>query len=345
LKKGLKQTVRAIVFLALAFFLLWLSFRGINFSDLLTVLSKAQYQWLLPAAIITLLSFMVRARRWDLLIEPMGYKPRLINTYHSVAIGYFANMIFPRLGEVAKCASLGRKEKIPFDRLVGTMLVERTIDTLTVPLILGLTLIMGDRAAGNFLSENVLDPAGDRLSSSLGSVTIIFITLFVLAILTVVLYFVLRNKLSRWPLFKRMYTFSDGIIDGLKSIARMKKKWEFILLTVILWVSYLFMSYFPLLCLRSTSDLGLGGALFVLVVGSFGLVVPVQSGLGAYHWIVSRGLLVAYAIPLKEGLAYATLAHESQMLLITLFGVISLYSLFGRKGGKVLSSVMTEKEI
>ena len=84
--------------------------------------------------------------------------------------------------------------------------------------------------------------------------------------------------------------------------------------------------------------------MFILVIGSFGMAAPVQSGLGAYHWIISRGLLVAYAIPLEEGLAYATLEHESQMILIAITGAISLYALFGRKGGKVLSSVVTENK-
>ena len=344
MKKGLKQTVQAIVFLALAVFLLWLSFRDIDFKDLWAVLRKADYWWLLPAVIVSILSFWIRARRWILLIEPLGYKPRLVNAYHSVVAGYFANIIFPRLGEVTKCASLSTKEKIPFDRLVGTMLVERTIDILTVLVMLGLTLLAGSTMAGSFLSENVFTPAGKRLSSSMDSLIVISIILVVLGIIAIVLYFRLRPKLSVRPFFSRIYSFTDGIIDGLKSIARLKRRWEFILLTVALWIAYFFMTYFPLLCLSSTSELGLDAAMFILVIGSFGMAAPVQGGLGAYHWIISRGLLVGYAIPLEEGLAYATLTHESQFLLIALFGVISLFSLFGRKGGKVLSSAVKEKE-
>lgn len=344
MKKGLTQTVKIVLFLVLAFFLLWLSFRGIDFRELWAILSKARYWWLLPAIIVSLLSFLIRARRWNLLIQPLGYMPRLANTYHSVVAGYFANMIFPRLGEIAKCASLGRKENIPFDKLVGTMLVERTIDVLTIPLILGFTLIIGGTATGSFLSENVFNPAGEKLSSSTGLLTSLFIISAVLAVLAIVLYFTLRSKLSKWPLFRRMYSFSDGIIDGLKSIARLKKKWEFIGLTFLLWVSYFLMTYFPLLCLPSTSELGMRAVLFVLVVGSFGMAAPVQGGLGAYHWIVSRGLLVAYAIPLEQGLAYATLSHESQLLLVAIAGAISIYVLFGKKGGKVLSSVVMKKE-
>ncbi len=343
MKKGLKQSIQAIVFLALAIFLLWLSFRGIDLGELWAVLRKAHYGWLLPAVIFSLLSFFIRARRWTLLIEPMGYKPGLTNAYHAVMIGYFANMIFPRLGEVSKCAALGKKENIPFDRLVGTMLVERTIDIVSVLLILGLTLVAGS-TTGSFLSENVFMPAEQKLSSSPGSAKMITVIAALLTVMAMVMFFMLRKQLSAYRLFNRMYSFSDGLLDGLKSIAKIRRKGEFVILTVVLWISYFFMSYFPLLCLDSTAGLGFGGAIFVLVIGSFGMAAPVQSGLGAYHWIVSRGLLVAYGIPLEEGLAYATLEHESQMILIAIAGAISLFAMFGRKGGKVLSSVVTEKK-
>jgi uncharacterized protein (TIRG00374 family) len=342
LKKSLKQTARTVIFLALAILMLWVSFKDINFKDLWISLKKAQYLWLIPAIIISILGFLIRAKRWSLLMEPMGYKPRLINTYHAVVSGYFANLIIPRLGEITKCAALGRKEKIPFDKLVGTMLAERTIDVLTTLAILGITLVTGLTSAGSFLSENVFDPAGKHISASAESITLILALLFVAAITLIVLYFVLRKKLHDRPFFRRIYAFGDGISHGLKSVARMKKKLEFIMLTVLLWAAYLFMSYFPLLCLKSTSGLGITGALFVLVVGSFGMAAPVQSGLGAYHWIVSRGLLVAYGIPLEEGLAYATLSHESQILLIAIAGAISVFALFGRKGGKILSSAVVE---
>jgi uncharacterized protein (TIRG00374 family) len=342
LKKSLKQTARTVIFLALAILMLWISFKDINFRDLWGILKKAQYLWLVPAIVISLLAFLIRAKRWNLLMEPMGYKPRLVNTYHAVVSGYFANLIVPRLGEISKCAALGRKEKIPFDRLVGTMLAERTVDVLTTLAILGVTLVTGLTSAGSFLSENVFDQTGKNTSSSVESMVLILAAIAAAAVVLLVLYFVLRKKLHERPFFRRIYTFGDGISHGLKAISRMQKKWEFIMLTVLLWTAYLFMSFFPLLCLKATSGLGITGALFILVVGSFGMAAPVQSGLGAYHWIVSRGLLVAYGIPLEEGLAYATLSHESQIVMIAVAGAISILALFGVKGGKILSSAVSE---
>ena len=335
MKNGLKQTARIIVFLAIAILLLWVSFRGINLNELWQILKKADYWWLLPATSMTLISFFIRARRWTLLVEPLGYKPRLINAYHAIATGYLVNLIFPRLGEVTKCATLSEREKIPFDKLVGTMLIERTVDILTVLVIFGLTLVAGSTITGSFLSDNVVAPMGNRLSSSLGTVIIVSVLLIGVTVLGIMLFIRLREKLSQRKYFKKIYTFFDGIVDGLKSISRLKRKWEFILMTVLLWVAYLFMTYFPLLCLDSTSGLGMGGGLFVLVIGSFGMAAPVQNGMGAFHWIVSRGLLVAYGIPLAEGLASATLLHESQMVIVTIFGALSFFILFGRKGGRI----------
>lgn len=344
MKKGLKQTIQATVFLTLAIILLWLSFRGIYFKDLWAVLRKADYWWLVPAVIFSVLSFFIRARRWNLLIEPLGYKPGLLNAYHAVVTGYFANMLFPRLGEVSKCAALGKKENIPFDKLVGTMLVERTVDVLSVIVILAITLLAGTTATGSFLSENVLMPAEEKLSSSFGSATVVTAIVLLLAATAVVMFFLLRKRLSSHPLLGRVYSFSDGLLAGLKSVLKLRRKWEFIFQTILLWISYFFMSYFPLLCLDSTEGLGIGATMFILVIGSFGMAAPVQSGLGAYHWIVSRGLLVAYGIPLEEGLAYATLEHESQMVLIAILGAFSLYALFGKRGAKVLSSAVNETE-
>ena len=336
MKNGLKQTVRIIIFLAIALLLLWVSFRGINFNNLWQILKKAHYGWLLPATCMTLISFFIRARRWTLLSEPLGYKPKLMNAYHAIATGYLVNLIFPRLGEVTKCATLSEREKIPFDKLVGTMLVERTVDILTVLVIFGLTLIAGSTLTGSFLSDNVVAPVENRLSSSSGTVIIVSVLIIGMSALAIMLFVRLREKLSERKFFKKIYTFFDGIADGLKSIARLKRKWEFILYTVLLWVAYLFMTYFPLLCLDSTSELGLRGGLFVLVIGSFGMAAPVQNGMGAFHWIVSRGLLVAFGIPLEEGLASATLLHESQMVIVTIFGALSFLILFGMRRGGIL---------
>lgn len=85
---------------------------------------------------------------------------------------------------------------------------------------------------------------------------------------------------------------------------------------------YFLMSYICFFALPATSGLGLEAGLFVLVVGGMGMSAPVQGGIGAYHILVSQGLLL-YGISYEHGLAFATLMHSSQTLTVILFGGIA----------------------
>ena len=338
MKSGIAKTARFIIFLALGILLLWLAFKGINFSKLGAILLKANYLWLVLTVIISILAFIVRAKRWTLLMEPVGMKPSLRNTYHALLTGYLANMAFPRLGEITRCAALSKKEGIPFDKLVGTVIIERTIDLFTVLIILLFLLLYGSASSGAFLSENIFNPLGTKMSALFGFSSVIYAILAVILALGILLMIKYRKTLSKKPFIKKVFGFISGIIDGLKTIATLKKRWEFLFLTVLLWSGYLLMAWLPIYCLETTSNLGIGGGLFILVIGSLGMAVPVPSGIGAFHWIVSRGLEVVYGVPVEDGLAYATLTHESQMILIAVAGAISMFALFGRKGVKALKT-------
>ncbi|HCC71138.1 MAG TPA: hypothetical protein DEQ09_08320, partial [Bacteroidales bacterium] len=128
----------------------------------------------------------------------------------------------------------------------------------------------------------------------------------------------------------RIGDIMKGILNGLKSFIKMKNKLEFIFHTIIIWSFYIVMTWVIFYALPSTSHLNIGDAIFILVIGSLGMSAPVQGGIGAFHWIVSRGMNVVYGIDLKDGLAYATLSHESQLILIAILGTISFYIILGR---------------
>lgn len=344
MKSGLSKTIRFIVFLGFGILLLLIAFKGISFKNLISILSEANYLWLFIAVAASVIAFFVRARRWIILIEPLGNKPSLRNTYHSVMIGYLANLAFPRLGEVMRCAALGKKENMPFDKLVGTVIIERTIDLLTVLILLAFLIVYGGSSTGSFLSNNILKPLGTKLSVLFGFSSAAYVILTALIVLSGWLIYKFRNNLSQKPLIKKMIDFITGIFDGLKTIASLKRKWEFLILTVLLWSLYLLMSWLPLYCLASTEGLGAGAGLFILIVGSLGMTVPVPSGVGAYHWIVSRGMDVVYGVPIEQGLAYATISHESQIIVVAILGAISMFVIFGRKGTKVLRPMEKETE-
>ncbi len=127
-RKFVIQALKFIGFLAAGIFLLWLAFRKVDFQRVAVNLKEANYFWLLLSVFFSLMAFLLRARRWQLLIHPLGDRPTFWHTFHALMIGYFANLALPRIGEITRCVSLGKKEKIAVDKLVGTVIIERTID-------------------------------------------------------------------------------------------------------------------------------------------------------------------------------------------------------------------------
>jgi hypothetical protein len=135
--------------------------------------------------------------------------------------------------------------------------------------------------------------------------------------------YLLRKKLARFALVVKVQQFIRGILDGLRTIYRMERKWEFILHSVLIWFFYILMTWMVVFSLPETSNLTFIDGMFLLVIGGLGMAAPVTAGFGAYHWITSRGLVFVYGLPLEVGGAYAILAHESNSILTIGMGAVS----------------------
>jgi len=140
-----------------------------------------------------------------------------------------------------------------------------------------------------------------------------------------------RKKLRKIRFFAKIFDVAKGVINGLKTITKLKRKGEFIFHTVFIWLNYALMTWVVVFSLESTSHLTFGNSIFILVIGGLAMSAPVPSGLGAFHYIVSRGLLFVNGIPIEDGLAYALLAHESQLIFIAIVGAISFFIIFRKE--------------
>ena len=140
MKKGFIQAGKFIAFLLVGILLLWIAFRTVDFKALKASLKGANYYWLILSVLLGLLGYLSRARRWIILINPLGYYPKYWNTFHAMMSGYLANLALPRIGEITRCVALGKKEKIPVDQLIGTVVIERTIDLISLLVIMSRTL-------------------------------------------------------------------------------------------------------------------------------------------------------------------------------------------------------------
>jgi hypothetical protein len=328
LKKGILQTFKFSAFLAVGILLLWFAFRSVDFTKLGGELRNADYSWLLLSVFFGFLAFVSRARRWVLLVHPLGFRPSTLNAFWALMTGYLANLALPRIGEITRCVALGKKEKIPVDKLIGTVVVERTIDFFSLLTIMIILLITSSDQINQFLTDSILLPLQQKIRSVFGNTWALWLILA--AIGTTILILMIRYKHELWKIrfFAKMFTIAKGIIDGLKTITNLKSKWEFIFHTVFIWLNYTLMTWVVVFSLESTSHLTLVDGIFLLVIGGLAMSAPVQSGLGIFHYTISRGLLIVNGVPIEDGLAYALLTHESQLIFVAIVGAVSFFMIF-----------------
>jgi len=320
------SVLKFLLLLAIAFGLLVFAFRGISLRSIVQEILKADVSWVLISLVPSIAALISRSYRWNLLIEPLGYRPKLTRTFYAVTIGYFANLAFPRLGEVTRCAALSKSESVPFNILLGTVIVERVVDVLTLILCLVLTAIIEANRLGTFLFGTIIDPTIEKAKQMLSSpVLLAGLALVVIAVIFVARYFRIKSKKEKRE--SRIVHLIKGLVSGLKSIGQLKRPWLFVFHSILIWLLYFLSVYLCFSALPATRGLGLTAALFLLVAGGLGMSAPVQGGIGAYHLLVSQGLML-YGLSKQDGLAFATLVHTSQILMIILLGSASLFLLF-----------------
>ncbi|MDR0415104.1 MAG: flippase-like domain-containing protein, partial [Prevotellaceae bacterium] len=324
-RKRFNTFLKFSFFFLLTVFLLWFSFKDAHMDELLAGLRAANYSWVLVGVLLGIAAYFVRALRWRMLIEPLGYRPSLASMYNAVIMGYLANLIFPRFGEVVRCGALVKSDKIPLNKLVGTVVAERAFDMLCLISIVLLAFLLRMDTFGRFLRENVFQKLAEKEIFSGG----LFVLLAAAAVaLVAALIWAFRSRLRKSGMAQKIWKFIKGIGDGLKTFLSMERRWNFLLHSVLLWLCYWGMSWVVLFAIPATSSFGAVDGLVVMLLGSFGVVAPTNGGLGAFHAITSIGLYAIYAIPETDGLLYATLAHESQMLFVIILGIVAYVQLF-----------------
>ncbi len=307
--------------------LLWLCFRKIEFSQVLDYVRTAKYSWMLISLACLGISLFFRALRWNILIESLGYKTRVSTTYESVLIAYFANTVFPRLGEVTRCGTLTKKENIPFDKSFGTVVSERIID-LAVLFAMALLVILFQWNLLGSLITSWLNPLIEKITNNvfLGIIVIALVIVFCLVIAFI--FKKNREKISQNKLWRKIASLWNGFIDGMKSIFTMQKKGLFIVYTLLIWGFYVVMTWLPFYMLTETSHLGLTEAITLLGLATLGVVAPVPGGMGVYHFIGILLLNGFYGISESAAVSFVTINHTSQMIFYLVTGVIAYVIMF-----------------
>lgn len=322
MKKKINSLLQYLFFLGLAIFLVWWSFGKISnqqWEEMKTAMRETNYWLLIPVAIALLVSHFSRAVRWRILMEPMGYKPSITNTYLAVLIGYFANQGVPRLGEVLKCTFLGRYEKIPADKLIGTIVAERAFDLLCLILVFAITffsqLAVIGKYAGNLLNELVYGSAEKAGNKGL------FIVLGIIVLIILLVWWLIR-KYAQTSLVKKTSAVIGGIWQGINSIRFLKHKGWFLFHSFLIWFLYLASIRIGFYAMTATQSYGWLASFSVLSLGSVGMIVT-PGGMGAYPILVQETMSL-YGLSEGTGSAFGYILWLAQFALVLVAGVVSL---------------------
>lgn len=331
MKKPLVTILQYVFFLGLGILFVWLSVREINEEQWLQIkasLQRARLWLIIPVCITLLLSHFSRAIRWKILMEPLGYKPSTFNTFAAVMIGYLVNAAVPRLGEVVKCTILSRYEKVRADKLVGTIVMERAVDMISLGVVFLLALFFEGHVVGDFVRSLFGDFFQDKGGET--SITKVLLAGGVFVIFFVLLYFLLK-RFGHIDAVRKVKEVIKGILHGLQSIRYIRHKGWFFFHSVLIWFLYLLSTTLGIIALQETAHLGFGGGLTALAVGSVGMIIT-PGGIGAYPLLVSK-LIGLYGIDETTiGNALGWLLWSVQTLIVILGGLamIALFSHYNK---------------
>lgn len=276
----------------------------------------ADYLWVLVAMLCCMLSHLVRALRWRLLLNPLGYAPSLNNIFGAVVVAYMANLAFPRLGEFLRCAVLRPSEDIPVQKSVGTVVTERLVDIVlfVIVVLIGLLFMFND--VKDWLYNGLIQKF--ESIPSMGTLAVVSVTLVVVCF---VLYKVFRKVLYRFSFVQKLSDFIKGCIDGLMSIFHLggRNTVLFIVYSLLIYLLYMLGGLIIFRAFPETSGLGMKAAFALYLFGSVGMTFS-QGGLGVYPKLVQMALAL-YAVSLEVGTAAGWLLWSSQQVIVIVVGL------------------------
>ncbi len=306
-----KLSLKTFLPISIGLFCIYYSFKDISFLDFKELFIGIDYKWILLGLLLGALSHISRSYRWKFLVDPLGYKLGLKNSILSVFAAYLINYTIPRAGDVARASIISNYEKIPFEKLIGTIIAERIVDMICIAVLILISLL--------YEFERISEKIISLLSSiKIGSLLILFITILLII-------FLIFMILKRFDFHKKFSNFLTGIKSGLTVITRMDRKFAFIAHSIFIWMMYVFMFY-----VTSFAFSDLHGTNFFHLLISFTLaalsIMFSNGGIGIYPLAVEESLFW-YGIEAVNGLAFGWVMWLSQTIMVIIFGGLSLFIL------------------
>ncbi len=327
MKKAIVSFLKISIGFGIAGFLIWFSFHDLteeDLNDIKSALLGARFWLILVVFAILLFSHWIRSLRWKQMIVPMHYNPPVFDLLCGLLVGYFANQLLPRAGEIIRCTAVAKKNKIPAEKLIGTIVVERAVDLICL-LVLSVATFFIEYKHISVYAKEIISAISIYF---VNNTTIAIVILIAFAVLIAfVIDFMRKRSANKNGFFWKMLT---GLKEGLLSIKKVKNKWLYFFYTIIIWLCYIVSTWIGCFALEQTAHLSFSSSIALLVFGTFGIIVA-PGGLGAYPIAIQK-TLVLYGLSANIGMAAGWLLWTAQFAFNIIFGTIAyLFLAFNNK--------------
>lgn len=318
-KENIKTALKVIFSLGLGILIFWYVYKDWDIDTLMDNLRGVRIIWIIIPLFIALLSHFLRAVRWKMLIDPLGKEVNLWNVYGAVMAGYCINYAVPRAGEIARCGLVKKYEGVPFTELLGTLIVDRSVDIIVEGFVILLTIVLQYSEIMQLAEQyHLIEGAIGLLSNPITWIIIVSL---------IALPFLFRKAIKNTKIYSKIKEMLSNVVNGLKSVLKLEHKGLFILYSILIFVCYYFMFYLCFFAFDYTENLSMLCGLSAFVMGSLGIIAPVQGGLGAWHVLVI-GTLVTYGVFEDQACSFALLVHGSQTLMLISVGILAMALMF-----------------
>ena len=298
--------INYLAFAMLGLVLLWLSFKQTNITEIGEVLQTGNYWVILPVSSVSVMVYLARVMRWQLLFGGVQLNAPRNYLFASLATGYLVNFAIPRLGEITRALVLKRSLNFPINTSLSTIILERLVDVLSLALILSIAFVLELGSSQSVLLQFTKDVVWVTPAKLL-------ILLGFLGIATLVCFQVRKRKdlVSKWI---------NELLGNLFSLLKIKQKIPFLFHTIIIWVGFYLMTYLWIFMFEESSKLSAYDAFLVMVLGVVARSLPIQAGsAGAYHFVVGQALLFL-GVSLGTSNALAIVIHGFQTIITLVLG-------------------------
>jgi len=331
-----KSLLKYAIIFCLTGYLLYVSYTSIDPNHLapgqtrgefiLAIWKESNLFFLILSGICAILSHVVRAERWRILLEPLGYRISLLNGFHAVMNGYFVNLFLPRGGEISRPYTLKTLENVPAETGIGTVLMERIIDLILLVVCVGTVVVFQLTKFSHFMEQVFSSPEAAIEKEPFFNTSKILMLIAGVIVLVIGSYYLLKTKKYLFlRILVKIKSLLLGLKEGLMSIFKLKKRAQFLFYSFLIWVLYYLMLYTVLLAFKETSTLSFLDGLTIFTVSGIAMAMPMPGGTGTYHYLVPKALVLLCGMAeLNKAIAFATIFHAYQTLLIIVLGFIGL---------------------